>query len=176
MKYVIAIIAIFLFQPPKVITLKDYYCGEGVIFDDKTVFQFKKLGYKNPYIPKIEDIMIGEEFLFNNYYDYEIKMLDYFNLDKSNINSKYKNPEKVKKKFKKYNRQYVASLNKENDTILYIGLLNFSNKKKAKIHFEEWKEYIYGGVGDFYYENQKSYIINLSKKEFIYYVDDIEDR
>lgn len=176
MKYIISILVIILFQPPKVITLKDYYCGEGVIFDDKSIFEFEKIGYKSLYRPTLEDIIIGENFLFENYFDYEVKMKEYFNHDKSKINNKYKNPDNVKKKFKKYNRQYVACINKDNDTILYIGLINFSNKKKAKIHFEEWKEYIYGGVGDFYYENQKSYIINLSKKEFIYYVDDIEDR
>ena len=88
---------------------------------------------------------------------------------------KYKKSENVQKKFNKFNRQYISYINKENDTILYIGLLNFSNKKKAKLHFEEWKEYIYGGVGDFYYENQKFFVVNLSKKKFIYKVVGMEN-
>jgi hypothetical protein len=175
MKYIISILAIVLFQPPKIITLKDYYYGEGVIFDDKSIFEFEKIGYKSLYAPSLEDIIIGENFLFENYFDYEINMKEYFNLDKSKINTKYKNPENVKKKYKKYNRQYVACINKDNDTILYIGLLNFSNKK-AKVYFDNWKEYVYGGAGDYYYKNYKSYVVNLSKKKFVYYVDGIEDK
>jgi glutamate synthase domain-containing protein 1 len=168
MKYII--LALILFQTPKVITLKEYYCGEAVIFDEKTKYPFSELDYNKSYIPTIEDLKKGEIFLFENYYDYEINVLEHFKLDKSSIKSKYRNAGNVQKKFKKYNRQYVSYINKDNDTILYIGLLNFSNKTKANKYFEGWKQYIYGGAGDFYYENQKFYVINLSKKKFIYKV------
>ena len=167
MKSVLYLLIIVLFQPPKVITLKDYYRGEGVIFDENAVYPFKEIDYYKSYMPSLEDIQRGEDFLFDNYYEHEIKILDHFKLDKSSINSKYRKPENVQKKFNKFNRQYISYINKENDTILYIGLLNFSNKKKANKYFESWKEFIYGGAGDFYYENEKNYIVNLSKKKFI---------
>ena len=70
MRYVISILIIVLFQPPKVITLKDYYRGEGVIFDENAVYPFKEIDYYKSYVPSLEDIKRGEDFLFDNYYLY----------------------------------------------------------------------------------------------------------
>ncbi|HEX8576321.1 MAG TPA: hypothetical protein VF677_08515 [Flavobacterium sp.] len=168
MKYIVLIFSIIFFQTPRLVTLKDYYRGEGIIFDENTKFPFNETNYNKPYIPSLENIKKGETFLFENYYEYEISILEHYKLEKSIIKNKYKNPKNVRRKFNQYNRQYISYISKENDTILYIGLLNFSNKQKANKYFESWKKFIYGGAGDFYYKNQKYYIVNLSKRKFIY--------
>ena len=80
-------------------------------------------------MPNIEDVKRGEDFLFSHYYEHETKIRAHFGLDIASVNVKYKKPENVKKKFKKYNRQYVGYINTEKDTILHLSLLNFSNKK-----------------------------------------------
>ena len=89
-------------------------------------------------------------------------------MDKSVIKSKYKNPKNVINKYYKYNRQYAGFINKYNDTIVYVGLLNFENKRKANNYFEGWKENIFFGFDGFYEKNQENFLINLSKKEFVY--------
>ncbi len=174
MRYLItSIIFIFSFQTtPKVIEIKEFYTGRGVIFDKSEPYPFKDLDYKEPYTPTIEDIKNAEIFLFNNYYDYRVKILSHFNYDKvlieKLVKSKYKESKKVQKKFCKFNRQYTGYINSSNDTIIYIGLLNFSNRKRAEHHFENWEKQILVGFGDFYEKNQEFYNINISKNEFIY--------
>lgn len=170
MKCFILLMIAMLFQQPQVINLKEYYCGEGVIFDGKVSFPFKITNFNKNHTPTLDEIKKGENFLFKNYYEYETNILGHFKLDKSSIKNKLKKPENVQKKFKTYNRQYISYINNENETILCLVLLNFSNKKDAGIYFEGWKESILIGTGDFYYENQKIYIINLTKNKFIYEV------
>lgn len=159
-------------EKSKMIELPKFYKGEGVIFNKSAPYPFKKSDYKKPYTPTIEDVKKAENFLFENYYDYELKVLTYFKYDKSLIQkllkSKYKEPKKVKKKFCKYNRQYAGYINYSNDTIIYIGLLNFSRIKKAEQRFTGWKDELLMGFGDFYEKNQAFYNINMNKKDFVY--------
>lgn len=159
---------IFFIQNTEVIKLKDYYSGEGVVFKKNVKYPFVESNYKISYTPTITDINKTEKFLLSHYYEYESNVLDSFNLDKSKIKCKYKNPNNVKKKFYKYNRQYVGYIDKSNDTIIYIGLLNFSNKKQAEHYFDGWKENIFFGFGEFYEKNQKNFRYNLSKDKFVY--------
>ena len=57
MKYLIILIfLIFSFQSPRIIELKDFYSGKGVIFDASEPYPFKDLDYKKSYTPKVEDI------------------------------------------------------------------------------------------------------------------------
>jgi hypothetical protein len=158
---------IFFIQNTEVIKLKEYYSGEGVIFNKNVKYPFIEPNYKVSYTPTVADVNKTEKFLMSHYYEYETNVLDSFNLDKSRIKYRYKKPENVKKKFYKYNRQYAGYINKSNDTIIYVGLLNFSNKKNAE-HFEGWKEMIYFGFGVFYEKNQKTYEYNLTKNKFVY--------
>jgi len=168
MKKIALILLVSILQYPKMIKLEGYYCGEGVIFDVNTKYPFVEPNYKIPYTPTIDDVKKTENFLFKNYYEYEATILDSLNLDKSKIKAKYRDPKNVKNKFFKYNRQYIGFVDKSNDTIIYIGLLNFSNKKLAKQHFEGWKEFVFFGFDGFYEKNQRNYKYNLSKNKFIY--------
>lgn len=156
-------------QTPQVITLKDYYKGEGVIFDKYAHYPFEEPNYKMGYTPTIEDIKKAESYMFANYYDYEVPALNRLHQSSliKKLSQKLENASYVKKRYYKYNRQYAGYVTKSNDTIIYIGLLNFANLKAANDYFEGWKKIIMLGTGGFYYENQRTFDYNLSKDEYI---------
>ena len=166
--YILSLIATAFFLQFPIIHLENYYSGEGVIFDKTVHYPFVEPTYSKPYKPNIEDIKFSEKFISEHYYEYKTNVLDSFHLDKSVIKLKYKQPKNVINKYYKYNRQYAGFINKNNDTIVYVGLLNFENKKKANNYFEGWKENIFFGFDGFYEKNQENFLINLSKKEFVY--------
>lgn len=158
----------------KSIKLPEFYRGIGIIFYEFEDYPFNELNYKKSYTPTTQDIIKAERFLHQNYYDYLTKLYLQLNYNKNLINKlvneKYMKSNKVKKKFCKFNRQYAGYINTSRDTIIYLGLLNFSKRKKAEKMFEGWKSQIVIGFGDFYYDNQKMFRINISKNEFVYKV------
>ncbi|HEX8576322.1 MAG TPA: hypothetical protein VF677_08520 [Flavobacterium sp.] len=165
MKYIVSILAIMFFQSQKIITLEDYYCGKGVIFDEKSNYPFLKEDYEKPITPTIDNIKLAEDILFDKYYIHRVNVLKRFEAKESLIPQKYKKAKSVKKKFNKYYRQYAGFVNRSKDTIIYIGLFDFSNKKQARQYFERWDQLIFLGTGDFYYNHQEHYEINISKNE-----------
>ena len=167
MKLFILLFIINLSYSQKTILLTNHYCGEGIVFNDNVKYPFQEKDYAEFYYPNIDDIKNAENILFKNYYNHKIEILNYFKLKDEKINPKNKNPNNVKKKFLKYNRQYIGYLNNRNEIIVYIGLLNFSNKKKAIKYFENWKENIIAGSGGFYNKNQEYFVINLTKKSIV---------
>ena len=50
-----------LFQQPQVINLKEYYCGEGVIFDGKVAFPFKITNFNKNHTPTLDEIKKGKK-------------------------------------------------------------------------------------------------------------------
>jgi len=154
-------------QAPQLISLKEYYSGKGVIFDKNYKYPFIESDYKEPFTPTLKQIKQAEDLLFSDYYEYRTKVLDSF---KSNykLNTKLKEPKKVKNKFFKYYRQYAGYTNNSNDSIIYIGLFNFSNKKKASEYFEGWDKILFLGSGRYYEDNQDCYLINITQKKIIF--------
>jgi hypothetical protein len=158
-------ISLFSFQ---IIELEEYYSGQGVIFDSSVKYPFVEQNYDRALTPKISEIRKAEKIFSKKYYEYRTNVLDSFNVDKSIIKKRLKKPKNVIKKFYKYNRQYISYLNKSNDTIISIGLLNFANKRKAEKHFQDWKKTIQFGFHGFYEDNQEWISINITDNEFIY--------
>ncbi|MBA9073171.1 hypothetical protein GGR22_001297 [Flavobacterium gossypii] len=154
-------------QLPQIITLKEYYDGKGVIFDKNYKYPFIESDYKEPFTPTLKQIKQAEDLFFSSYYEYRTKVLDSF---KSNhkLDTKLKEPKKVKNKFFKYYRQYAGYTNSSNDSIIYIGLFNFSNQKKANDYFEGWDKILCLGSGKFYQDNQEFYIMNLTQKKIVF--------
>lgn len=158
-------------QTPQIIKLKEYYKGEGVILHKNIHYPFEKLNYKEGYTPTIKDIKKTEQYFFANYYDYEATTLDCLKMYKSKqrLNLKLKKSLFVKKKYYKYNRQYAGYISKSNDTIIYLGLLDFADKKRAIEYFEGWQKNFTSLSGIdirqeiFYYNLTKNkYILNVS--------------
>lgn len=169
MKKIIILIfsGVFAIQIPQIITLKDYYCGKGVIFNKESKYPFVDSKYKESYTPNLNQVRRAEDLFFSKYYEYKKSVLDSFNSNYK-LGQKYKESKNVKKKFNKYYRQYAGYIDTNNDSIMYIGLFNFSNKKKASHHFKNWNKILFLGSGEYYEENQEFYLININKNKLIF--------
>lgn len=168
------ILIIVLLQLHQIVILEEYYKGEGVIFDSTVEYPFDEDDILKRYNPNIEQLKKGEDFLFANYYDYNCTVQNHLN--GSDVNIKFAKPQVVRNKFKHHNRQYLSYITNQNDTILFVALLNFRNKRFATRYFGDWKERVSLGFGDIYYKNQEYYIINLTKNKFIYKVVGMESQ
>lgn len=111
-----------------------------MIFDSSVKYPFVELNYDKAYTPNLTEIKRAENILSEKYYEYRTNVLDSFNVDKSIIKKRLKKPKNVIKKFQKYNRQYISYVNKSNDTVISIGLINFANKRKAEKNFKTGKK------------------------------------
>ncbi len=140
-----------------IVSIHSLYSGYGKIFNDI----FTDVKYYGPppkdFSKNIElnqnMILESEKILFkdiNNFYTKIPGEKIYF--------------ENPKKYYKYYYRQYTGYLNIEGDTIIYINLLNFRNKIKAKKYFYDWKSYFNNGMGYFYEDNRITYTINLNNQ------------
>jgi hypothetical protein len=163
----ILILGAIAIQSTQLIKLKEYYCGYGVIFGEQYKYPFVNSGYKTSFTPSVKQLENAERVLLSNYYDYKIKVLDSFK-SKYKISHKLKDSTKVKKRFFKYYRQYAGYVSTSNDSIIYIGLFNFTNSKRASVYFEGWDRTLFLGSGEFYDRNQEFYLINLSRKSIMF--------
>ena len=78
----------------QIIELKEYYDGQGVIFDSSIKYPFTEINYNKPLTPKIADVKRAEKILSEKYYEYRTNVLDSFNADKSLIKKKAKDTQK----------------------------------------------------------------------------------
>jgi hypothetical protein len=136
------------------VTLKNLYCGDGVIFTTEYKLPIIIEGGSKRFTPSIEDITKAETLLLSNPDEVKYKGLV----------GMYE-PNKLKKKLCTYNRQYVGYQNAALDSIILIHLLNFKNKKQAKTNFTDWNNSYIIGFGDFYERNMLTVMLNLTKKE-----------
>ncbi|ESU24562.1 hypothetical protein FLJC2902T_32020 [Flavobacterium limnosediminis JC2902] len=164
MKTILSIIILLVFQSPEIIELKDFYDGKGVVFDKDYNFPFRNEKYNKPLSPNLTQIQKAENIFFRDYYSHRKEGLKKFN-SHYKLDKKFSNSKIVKKKYNYYYRQYASYLSTENDTIIYIGLFNFSKKRQAKKYFQDWNKTLFLGSGEFYLNNQEFYEINLSKNK-----------
>lgn len=136
------------------VTLKKIYHGEGIIFTTEYKLPIIIEDSSMRFTPSTEDVTKAETLLLNNSEEVKYKGLI----------GMYE-PYKLKKKLCTYNRQYVGYQNASSDNVILIHLLNFENKKKAKVNFSEWKNAYVIGFGDFYERNMLTVTVNLTKKE-----------
>jgi hypothetical protein len=169
MKIFFSLILIFLViqEKPEVIKLPKFYKGEGVIFtkyqnNSSLSFSEKETAFK----PNLNQITRAEE-IFIKKYPYYRKMIR----EQHQLTGKFDvvsdNPSKIKKHFERFNRQYSGYVDSKNDSIIFIGMLNFKDSKNADFHFETWKEKIIFGSGKFYQKNHRFYYINLRTSNFL---------
>ena len=85
----------------QIIELKEYYNGQGVIFDSSVKYPFVELNYDKAYTPNLNEIKRAEKILSEKYYEYRTNVLDSFNVDKSIIKKRLKKPKNVIKKTEK---------------------------------------------------------------------------
>jgi hypothetical protein len=138
------------------LSLKNWYIGEGIIFPFDHELRIDLRDVRKRFTPSLTDVNKAEFFLLSNSAD--VKYVGLFGIYE---------PSKLKKKLRKYNRQYVGYQNAELDTVILLNLLNFSNKKYSKTYFEGWENEYVVGLGPFYERNCMSILVNFRKKEVL---------
>lgn len=160
----------------KIIELKNYYNGKGAIIPaDNPQYFTGQLNIEKT-TPNMGKLREAETILKEDLYNYYKKIIDggrfYFNIhntktEKDSIDQLYKFIENEKEKIREYYRYYMSYLNNKGEEILVINLFNLITTEAKKI-FANWQnEYIFG-TGDFFEENTRFYLINLTKKEIEY--------
>jgi hypothetical protein len=168
MKILFSLILILLVvqEKPEVIKLPKFYKGEGVIFtkyqnNSSLSFSEKQTTFK----PNLNQIIRAEEIFIKNYPYYRKMMREQYQLSgKFDVMSD--KPSKIKKHFERFNRQYSGYLD-SNDSIIFVGMLNFKDLKESSSHFKSWKEQIIFGSGKFFEKNHRFYYINLKTSNFL---------
>ena len=170
MLFTFGFILCFGIQAQSQVRLPSFYKGCGIIFTDKSKVNVS-LDLGDFFEPSVEDIKKSEQILCENLEDYlEIKfsrVREEYPLTKKDINKWKKtiNNADTKKLYRSYNRQYAGFINKSGDRLVYMRLINFKSPKQAKKYFENWKEEIVVGFGDFYEENTRVFVINIDRNE-----------
>jgi hypothetical protein len=150
---------LLLFSSPIIIKL-DYYKGEGVIFPKE--YRNYNLGSPMPtFTPSINQIIRAEKIMHENYHNYEMMIIDSLKLT-GESDLKSSNPKTFISHFRNYNRQYSGYIDENKDSIIFIGLLNFKNKKRIKPYFDNWKEEIFLCSGSFCQKNFRLCKVNLT--------------
>lgn len=73
----------------------------------------------------------------------------------------YKIEKNVKRKYWKYNRQYLGYVDQNGYRNIIVNLLNFKCKKKAEKQFKGWREFFFLGFGEYYEKNTVRFVTNI---------------
>lgn len=90
--------------------------------------RFAIKGSVKQYTLSLADVQVYEDVLKNS-----------FVANNEIINNSDANGESIIKHFKTFNRQYSGYIDNLGDTLLVVCFIDFSNKKKAKEFFYDWK-------------------------------------
>jgi hypothetical protein len=170
MFFAFGFILCFEMQAQSEVRLPSFYKGCGVIFAEKSKVNVS-LDLGEFFEPSIEDVKKSEQILYENLGDYLerkfSKIREEYPLIKEDINKWKKtiNNADTKKLYRNYNRQYAGFINEAGERFVYMRLLNIRSPKQAKKYFENWKEEVMMGFGNFYEENTRVFVINIDRNE-----------
>jgi len=132
-----------------IVELKEFYDGKGIIFSEH--YSGVRHGKKNDqtYTPKLSDVINAEQILDSaislRFMDDSLKMGN------------------IKKKFRKYNRQYFGQILESNDKRIVAILLDFSQENAIK-QFQGWEKSFIFSTSGYFMINTRIYLINLTKQ------------
>jgi hypothetical protein len=170
MLFAFGFILCFEIKAQSEVQLPSFYNGCGIIFSEKNKLNVH-LDLGTFFEPSIEDVEKSEQILYENLRTHlENKfsnIREKYPLTKDEINEWKKTIDKAdtKRQYRNFNRQYAGFINEKDERLIYIRLLNFSKPKQAIKYFENWKEEIIVGFGDFYEENTRVFVINIDRNE-----------
>jgi len=170
MLFTFGFILCFGIQAQNQVRLPSFYNGCGILFTGKSKVNVS-LNFGEFFEPSIEDVKKAEQILYENLGDYLerefLKVREEYPLTKEDINKWEKTIDNAdtKKLYRNYNRQYAGFINEVGERLVYMRLLNFRSPEQSKKYFENWKEEIVVGFGDFYEENTRVFVINIDRNE-----------
>ena len=131
-------------------TNENLFKGKAIVFKENYKPPIKLPPNIEMFSPSDEEINLAELLIFERY-DTDI-----------NWSKKTKN---VKKKYWKYNRQYLGYIDSQGNKKIVINLLNFKCKKKALEQFEGWEKGFFVGFGEYYEKNSLRLVADLTSKK-----------
>ncbi len=136
------------------------YFGNPNYYNSRFRFGKKEITPNFSHIKRAEKIFFSNynKFLKDEYKKYKI-------LDPNVKLIQYNN---IKKHFLKWKRQYVAYVDENNDTIIFIKFLDFTNKKTAKKFFEDWHREIFLCADGACDKMTKNVFINISRHSIMH--------
>lgn len=162
--YVLLLTSCYCFSQnnSKIIEMDDYFRYESVVFTEDYKAPFQISDFKKSFTPTESQLKEAEKLLKEQYNLSKRKIVDSLsNAGREGL--KYPDEVKnVRKKLCKYRRQYVGYVNKDNDTIISINLLNFKKRRKAEKYFTDWETRYIVGFDGFYYKNMEYFDANLT--------------
>src|SRR5690606_37147841 len=125
-----------------------FYKNKGVIINNYETwpFVFANNNFSKKYYTSKEDIILSEKFIQNNYYYYKKDLLNHFGSN-SNI-EKLKKAKNVKRRFINHYRQYSGFIDQNNDTIIYVYMLNIKKHKNPDEIIKHWNKSLISGNGE----------------------------
>ncbi len=130
------------------------FFNAGVIFSKDVKYTVLDYDFDKRYTPTIDDIIKAELIFYKKYnlYAMQNKWIYYYEIVPN-----------VRKKFKRWNRQYIGYINKKGEKIIIMHLLNFNIKIIANKRFANWEKKIVIGTGRYYGRNMDIYYINIDR-------------
>jgi hypothetical protein len=114
---------------------------DGVIFKKEYEPNFQFNDIYERFTPTTEDVVRCEYILLSSWYKRD--MLRVMKSSKS---------------------QYIGYVNRNKDSVIVLQILNFKNKQKASIEFQDWKNRFLIGFHGFFERNTHMFEVNISKK------------
>jgi hypothetical protein len=127
----------------------ELFAGEAVVFTQKFKQPIQLPKDAEVFTPSQEDIITAEYILSLRY-----------NKDVAGAEKR----DNTKKRYWRYNRQYLGFIDASGEKHILINLLNFKHKKKAAKQFEGWRHTFFIGFGEYYEKNSIRLSANLTKQ------------
>ncbi|RMG24380.1 MAG: hypothetical protein D6732_23715 [Methanobacteriota archaeon] len=130
----------------------ELFKGEGVVFTERCHIPIWIPEKFTVFTLTESDIIAAEKLFFEKYAEYAKKEYDWT----------IKN---VKRKYGKFNRQYIGLKDDRGTVYVLIQLLNFSKKRKAIKYFSGWDKMYIVGFGKFYEKNVRTVLVDITGKK-----------
>jgi len=140
-----------------IIQIKSLYEGYGKIFNQTD--NINHFGRLTNFRLSEDEILLVEK-IFAEQYN-QVQQND------NRTSHNFKPCKRVYQKYKKYYRQYMGYIDINQNRMVMLYLLNFTQKKMANEYFENWKEEPNSGTGYFYSRNVRKFKINISQKKLL---------
>jgi hypothetical protein len=154
----------------EIVELKKYYNGKGAIVSVDTKDFIPSPGNCKRIYLKIEQIEKAEKIICDSITNYTLKMYDegkfYFSTEiktkGDSISAMNEIIKKEKEIIKEYYRQYVGYVNDKHEELVGVSLFNFGTGI-SRSKFNYWQDHFIFGAGEYFEENTRTYLINLTK-------------
>ena len=142
--FLLTVFVVYESNSQEIIELPEFARDCAVVFDSSYRVNFR-LEFKERFTPGNDQLIKSEQIIKMKY-------------DSLKLGFSYN-------KLRKYTRQYLGFIDNLGDHYITVHLLKIRNKKTEEQYFQNWKEEMILGFGEFYENNLLILNVNLDKKK-----------